>query len=120
MGTNPYEAPRTEISGGGAIPAPGLIDGPSFLPAELEIRAMELLGRKRSRSTGASFAVAGAICVAALAFVTGLFWAFVVGGAIAGAISKAWVRSRTPALVAEVCAELGIAPGLFKPEGYLL
>jgi hypothetical protein len=102
------------------MPAPGLSEGPSSLPPEVELRAMELLGRKRSRLTGTSFAIAGAICVAALAFVTGLLWAFVVGGAIAGAISKAYVRSRTALLVAEVCAELGIPPGSFKPEGYLL
>ena len=119
MGTNPYEAPHADIQTAGAAP-PGLSDGTSSLPPEVELKAMALLGHKRSRSTGASFAVAWAASIAVLMFVTGLLWAFIVGGALAGVISRAWVRSRTPRLVAEVCAELGLPPGSFQPERYLL
>jgi len=113
MGSNPYEAPRSDIVGAGEQPE-------VVLPAEVEGRAMELLGRKRSRSAGASFAVSWAICIAVLIFVTGLVWAFIIGGALAGLISKAYVRGRTPRLVEQVCAELGIPPGAFKPERYLI
>jgi hypothetical protein len=117
MGTNPYEAPQADISSGGA---PGLSEATSSLPPEVELKAMELLGRKRSLSTGASFAVSWAACIAVLMFVTGLVWAFIVGGALAGVISRSFVRARTPRLVAEVCAELGLRPGSFRPERYLL
>ena len=119
MGTNPYEAPNADITGV-ASSVPGLSDGMSSLPPEVELRAMALLGHKRSRSTGASFAIAWAACIAVLMFVTGLIWAFFVGAALAGVISRAYVRSRTPALVAAVCKELGLPPGSFRPERYLL
>jgi hypothetical protein len=121
MGTNPYEAPRSEIGEGStAPPLPGLSDGTSSLPPEVDLRAMALLGQKRSRSAGASFAVAWAVCIGLLIFVTGVAWAFVVGGILAGVISRAWVQSKTAALVAEVCDELGLPPGSFRPEQYLL
>src|SRR6476646_3453661 len=119
MGTNPYEAPQADIHiGAGGVP--GLSEATASRPPEVGLRAMELLGGKRSRAAGASFAVAGAACIAVLMFVTGLVWAFVVGGALAGVISRSFVRARTPRLVAEVCAELGLAPGSFRPERYLL
>ena len=114
MVSNPYEAPQADITGGAASPAA------APLPPDLEMKAMELLGRKRSRVTGISFAVSGAVCVGLLALVLGLLLAFIVGGAIGGAIARAYVGSQTERLVAEVCAELGIPPGSFKPETYLL
>jgi hypothetical protein len=119
MGSNPYEAPRADITGG-APPSPGAAQPVAELSPELEMKAMELLGRKRSRSTGASFAVSWAVCTGVLALVTGLFWAVVIGGALAGVISKAYVAGQTPRLVEQVSSELGIPPGAFKPERYLL
>lgn len=120
MGTNPYEAPRAEIGNAATAPLPGLSDGASLLPPEVELRAMTLLGQKRSRTAGASFAVAWAACSGVLIFVTGVAWAFIVGGILAGVISRAYVGSRTPALVAQVCDELGLPLGSFRPEQYLL
>jgi len=123
MGTNPYEAPQADIdrgNGATAPPLPGLSDGTSSLPPEVELRAMALLGHKRSRTAGASFAVAWAACIALLIFVTGLAWAFIVGGILAGVISRVYVVSRTAVLVAQVCDELGLPPGSCRPEQYLL
>jgi hypothetical protein len=119
MDPNPYEAPKADLSGSGARAVTPLPSGEA-LPAELELRAMELLGRKRSRLTGVSFAVSWAIFTVLLALFLGLIWAFILGGALAGAFSRYHVRNKTPILVAEVSAELGIPPGAFQPERYLL
>lgn len=118
MGSNPYEAPQADI-GGAATPQGSAAARP--LPPDVEMKAMELLGRKRSRLTGISFAVAGAVCVGLLALVLGLLLAFIVGGAIAGAIARGYVKSQTERLADEVCAELGLPPGSFRPDtSYLL
>jgi len=119
MGSNPYEAPEADV-GGGASPQPGAEGPPSQLSPELEMRAMALLGHMRSRATGVSFAVSWAVCTGLLALVTGLVWAAIVGGILAGVISRAWVAGQTPQFVERVSAELGIPPGTFKPEQYLL
>ena len=119
MGSNPYEAPRADSTGGPSPPQGA--DSPAIeLPPELEMKAMELLGQKRSRSTGASFAVSWAACTAVLFLVTGLVWAVIIGGVLAGVISKAYVARQTPRLVEEISAELGIPPGAFRPERYLI
>jgi len=44
----------------------------------------------------------------------------IVGGALAGLISRAWVRAQTPRFIREVSAELGLPAGSFQPERYLL
>ena len=85
------------------------------------MKATELLGRKRSRLTGIAFAVSGAVCVGLLTLVLGFLLAFIVGGALAGAIARGYVKSQTERLAAEVCTELGLAPGSFNPDPrYLL
>jgi len=81
---------------------------------------MELLGRMRSRSAGASFAVAWAICIAVLMLFVGLLLALIVGAAMAGAISRYHVKARTQVFVDRVSAQLGIPPGAFRPERYLI
>jgi hypothetical protein len=125
MGSNPYEAPKADLAktdlAGGAPLLAGTVAVSAPLPPELELKATALLGQKRSRLTGISFAVTGAACVGLMALLTGLVWAFIVGGALAGAISRAYVKSRTERLAEEVCAELGLPPGSFKPDAnYLL
>ena len=119
MDPNPYRAPKADLTGGSAPAVAPLAPGEP-LPDELELRAMQLLGRKRSRLTGVSFAVSWAIFSVLLALFVGLIGAFIVGGALAGVFSRSYVRGKTPTLVAEVSAELGIPPGAFQPERYLL
>ena len=119
MDQNPYEPPKAEIAAGSSSGS-GLADGGAPLPPELEAKAMELLGHMRSRSAGASFAVAWAICIAVLVLFMGLLLAFIVGAAIAGAISRYHVKSRTHVFVDRVSAQLGIPPGAFRPERYLI
>lgn len=114
---NPYEPPRADVE---AAPAPATPEGEPSLSPELELQAMRLLGQKRVRAAGISFGIWWAISFLALSLVTGLLWAFIGGGALAGVISKARVRAKTGALVAQVCAELGIPPGAFRPERYLI
>lgn len=119
MGTNPYEAPQTDISGN-SPPPPGAPGAVTSLPPELENRATALLGQMRSRGAGASLAVAGAISLVPSVVLFGVVLGFIIGGVIATAISKAWVRGRTQHYIDKVCAKLGIPPGLFRPEKYLL
>jgi len=121
MGTNPYEAPQADIGGGAGAQASAAGAAAKPLPPELEMKAMELLGQKRSRLTGISFAVAGAVCVGILTLLLGLLLALIVGGALAGIIARAFVKSKTEALADEVCAELGLPRGSFRPDTrYLL
>lgn len=119
MGSNPYEAPQADITGG-VPPAAGVAEGATRLPPELENRATQLLGAKRSRATGMAFAIAGASCIGVCSLLLGLLLGFIVGGALATVISKAYVRGQTPRYIREVCSELGIPPGAFRPEQYLL
>jgi hypothetical protein len=83
---------------------------------------MRLLGQERSRATGITYGVWWAICFVTLGPILGLglLWAFIFGGVLAGVISKYRVSAQTPKLVAQVSAELGIPPGAFQPERYLL
>src|SRR5215468_4000311 len=115
MGTNPYEAPQADRAGKAPQTEEGGATPPPELPPELEMKAMELLGRKRSRATGASFAVMWAVCTGVLALVTGLVWAAIAGGILAGVISKFYVSDQTPRYIERVSAELGIPPGAFRP-----
>ena len=119
MEQNPYEPPKAEIGAGSPSPASGATAGQP-LPAELEAKAMELLGRLRSSSAGISFGIAFGISTALLLLVTGLLLALIFGGIIGGAISKLWVKSRTDVFVHRVSEELGIPPGVFRPERYLI
>jgi hypothetical protein len=119
MGSNPYEAPQADITGRASSP-PGAEDPVAPLSPEMENRATQLLGSKRSRAGGASFAIAGAICVGVMMLLFGLFLGLIIGGALAGAISRAYVRARTPRYIEQVCAELGIPRRAFNPERYLL
>lgn len=114
MEQNPYEPPKADI-GVGSSSGSG-----QPLPADVEAKAMELLGRKRSSAAGISFAVAWAVCTPLLLLVTGLLLALIIGGVAAGAISKLYVKSRTQAYVTQVSQELGIPPGAFRPERYLI
>ena len=121
MGTNPYEAPQADISGRSpTFEGQGAAGAVTSLPPELENRATALLGQKRSRAAGASLAVAGAACIGPSILLFGFLLAFIIGGVIATVISKAWVKGRTQHYIARVCAELGIPPGAFRPEKYLL
>jgi hypothetical protein len=116
---NPYEPPKSDIVAGAFSSGSGLAAGQA-LPPDIEAKAMELLGRKRSRAAGISFAVAWAVCTPMLLLVTGLLLALIIGGALAGAISKLYVKSSTQAFVTQVSRELGIPPGAFRPERYLI
>jgi hypothetical protein len=119
MSSNPYEAPKADVAGE-ASPQAGAEGLAAALTPELEMRAMALLGQKRSRSAGISFFVSWAVGTPILAMVTGLVWAAVAAAILAGIISKSWVASQTPHLVDQVSAELGIPKGAFRPEQYLL
>jgi uncharacterized membrane protein len=116
---NPYEPPKADIGAGASSSGSGLAAG-QLLPPDVEAKAMELLGRKRSSAGGISFAVAWAVCTPTLLLVTGVLLALIIGGTLAGAISKLWVQSRTQAYVTQVSQELGIPAGAFRPERYLI
>jgi hypothetical protein len=116
---NPYEPPKAEVVAGSSSGSGLAYNGPPLAP-DLEAKAMELLGRMRSRSAGASFAVAWAICIAVLVLFMGLLLAFIVGAAMAGAISRYHVKSRTQVFVDRVSAQLGIPAGAFQPQRYLI
>ena len=116
MASNPYEAPRADIGPAPAAPAPGA----TIMSPEVERRAFELFGQKRSRLTGISLAVSGIFCIGLMALLTGLLPGFIFGGALAGAITRGFVRSQTSRLAAAVCDELGIARSSFNPERYLI
>lgn len=118
MSSNPYEAPKAEA--GEASPQPGAEGEATVLTPELEMKAMALLGQKRSASAGISFVVAWLVCTPILGLMTGLVWAAVAGAILAGIISKSWVASQTPHLVYRVAKQLGIPKGAFRPEKYLL
>ena len=118
MEQNPYEPPKADI--GGQSSSASELPAVQPLAADVEAKAMELLGRMRSRSAGASFAVAWAICIAVLVLFVGLLLAFIIGAAIAGAISRYHVKARTQVFVDRVSAQLGIPPGAFRPERYLI
>ena len=122
MDDNPYAPPATDMDSPVA-PIVGASAGAgdqTHLSPELEMKAMEMLGQRRSRAGVRSFGVAWGICIVALIFVTGLVPALIVGSIIAGAISKVYVKSHKQAMVDAVAAELGIRPGLFAPDRYLL
>jgi hypothetical protein len=117
---NPYEPPKADIVVGPDSPAATFVDGGSSLPPELEAKAMELLGRKRSSAGGISFAVAWLLWTPVLWLVTSVVPALIIGGALAGAISRVYVKARTQAYIRQVSAKLGIPPGAFRPERYLI
>ena len=119
MAPNPYEAPKTDIAVGPGPQAPGAATVPTPLPPEVERKAFELFGQKRSRLTGISFAVSGVFCIGLMSVLTGMLVGFILGGALGGAIAKVFVRSQTGRLAGQVCAELGIPRWAFNPERYL-
>jgi hypothetical protein len=124
MNENPYAPPRADIN---QPPSPSAVAGSTSsgapaeqLPPELEARAMQLLGQMRSRATGVAFGISWAGSILVLFFVVGLIPGLIVGAILGGVISKAYVKSQTPALVEKVSRQLGIKPGLFNPDRYLI
>jgi hypothetical protein len=116
---NPYEPPKADLGRASAPPPSGLSPGHALAP-ELEMKAMALLGRKRSSAGTISFCVAWAASAPLLLMLVGFAPALIGGAVLAGAISKVYVKSRTEAFVARVSDELGIPPGAFRPERFLI
>jgi hypothetical protein len=114
--TNPYAPPAAPDDPWYAGPAP------ARLAPDVEARAMELLGKLRSRTVARSFAVGWMASMGGLMAVVGmgLIPALIVGSLLGGAISKAYCRWRRPALAEKVCRQLGIDPRAFAPDRYLI
>ena len=109
---DPYAPPRTDRPGVAAA-AP--------LTAELEMRAMAELGKRRSRAKVRAFAVMWMLFTGGLAVIgVGLLPAFLAGAGLAGVGSRAYLRGRNRALAEAVCRDLGIDPAAFAPERYLV
>jgi anti-sigma factor RsiW len=101
-------------------------DGPADervapLAAEVEMRAMVELGKRRASLRHKAFVIGWPVCTAVLMFLGfGIIPAAVIGSAAAGAFTKVYVVRRNRSLVEEVCRDLGINPLAFWPERYLI
>jgi hypothetical protein len=107
---NPFAPPKADLEGGPV----------ERLSPEMEARAMEMLGKLRARTGAISFAVIWPLCTAVLMLGLGLIWALIVGSVIGAALSRAYVKARRRAMVESVCRALGVRPGSFNPDQYLI
>ena len=110
MSENPFAPPKADLEGGPV----------ERLSPEMEARAMEMLGKLRARTGAISFAVIWPLCTAVLMLGLGLIWALIVGSVIGAALSRAYVKARRRAMVESVCRALGVRPGSFNPDQYLI
>jgi hypothetical protein len=121
-GDNPYAPPKSGVNAGdpGAAGA-GAPAALERLPPDVELRAMQALGRRRSRAGQRAFAGGWLGSVALLMlFGLGFVPALLVGAAIGGAFSKFYVRHRKNAMIDAVCVELSIPRRAFAPDQYII
>ena len=124
MERNPYAPPNANLENpwAGAPRDAGFASAPvAPLSPEVEMRAMAELGQRRAKARNRAFVIGWPACTIVLVLVgVGVILAAILGSAIAGAITKVYMRSRNRALADEVCRDLGINPAAFSPERYLI
>jgi hypothetical protein len=88
---------------------------------DLEMKAMQEIGRLRTKVGTWSFVIAWPALTALMFFVgLGLIWAFLLAAVLAGAASKAFVSSQTNAIIEEACRRVGVSRVALGAERYIL
>jgi hypothetical protein len=88
--------------------------------SQRELQAMEEVGRQRSQTLGLVFFVCWIGGVVVSFKFLGLIWGAGIGAAVAGAIAKSYVSSKTDEWIAAACKKYGVAPEALDRKKYII